>query len=145
MQKITCKIEKKCLLGRTNLYLDQAYSQTWSKLCQTYLNKHTCHTGSVCLPVLAVLWYRGFRSFLVRLNTPTEPSQKPTATRYGCSGWISKHITPLSVGQMNSGNDGFFMEQQRTMPRVCFMKSSETNTILLDLSHEARAHSVHFN
>lgn len=52
-------------------------------------------TGSVCLPVAAVEEYKGFVGRRTS-KTLTEPSYEPTASRLGCCGWKSRHITPVS-------------------------------------------------
>ena len=41
----------------------------------------TCHTGSVCFPVLAVDLYRGLEPLSLSVYTATVPSYNPTAMR----------------------------------------------------------------
>ena len=63
----------------------------------------TCHTGSVCLPVLTVDAKIG-RLILFRTSyTRTVPSYRPTASRLLCCGWKSRHMTPDSVVKVYSG------------------------------------------
>jgi hypothetical protein len=87
--------------------------------------QQTSHTGSVCLPFLTVDWKMG-ALFLDRVsNTATVPSYSPTHSTDECCGCQSRHMTPDSVWQQNSGKDGFFNEYRHRKPIPCFMKSKE--------------------
>ena len=70
----------------------------------------TCHTGSVCFPVLTVHCRIGRFTLFRTSYTITLPSYRPTASRLGWCGWKSRHITPESVVNVYSGWLGFFNE-----------------------------------
>merc|ERR1719324_143793 len=78
----------------------------------------TLHTGSVCLPVLAVERTSGDSLLRLRLrsNTATDPSYMPAASSDACFGCTSIAITPLLVGSMYSGCDGFLSEYAQMAP-----------------------------